>query len=298
MPFPRDARIVDLMLAIPVSETNQEWYEQFKPLLMDPESREHFKMPAQYLFKDIPQLAGTADYARFLVGEMDRYSIEVALVGCPEGSAAAAAARRDFPGRFIFDYPANPNLGMEEIRRIRRLHREFGISSVSVFPCGLNPQVPINDKKMYPLYATCVELGLPILVNVGVPGPRVPMAAQKVEHVDEVCWFFPELKFVMRHGAEPWEDLAVKLMLKYPNLYYCTSAFAPKHYPKAIIDYANTRGAHKIMYAGYFPMGLSLERIFRELPAVPFKDEVWPQFLSGNARRVFGIGAAAQGESS
>ncbi len=35
-----------------------------------------------------------------------------------------------------------------------------------------------------------------------------------------------------------------------------------------------------------FPMGLTLERIFSDLPQVPFKDEVWPKFLSGNARRV------------
>ena len=293
MPMPRNVPIVDLMMAIPVSESNEEWYRQFKPLLMDEESRSQFQMPAQYLFKDIPKLNSGDDYVRFLVGEMDRYGIEVALVGCAEGSGSSASARRDFPSRFIFDCPANPNLGMEEIRRVRRLHAHFGIKSVSVFPCGLNPQVPINDKKMYPLYALCVELGLPILVNVGVPGPRVPMYPQKVEHVDEVCWFFPELTFVMRHGGEPWEDLAVKLMLKYPNLYYSTSAFAPKHYPQAIIDYANTRGAHKIMYAGYYPMGLSLERIFRELPEVPLRDEVWPQFLSGNARRVFGIGAGA-----
>ncbi len=293
MPMPRNVPIVDLMMAIPVSESNEEWYRQFKPLLMDEESRSQFQMPAQYLFKDIPKLNSGDDYVRFLIGEMDRYGIEVALVGCAEGSGSSASARRDFPSRFIFDCPANPNLGMEEIRRVRRLHAHFGIKSVSVFPCGLNPQVPINDKKMYPLYALCVELGLPILVNVGVPGPRVPMYPQKVEHVDEVCWFFPELTFVMRHGGEPWEDLAVKLMLKYPNLYYSTSAFAPKHYPQAIIDYANTRGAHKIMYAGYYPMGLSLERIFRELPEVPLRDEVWPQFLSGNARRVFGIGAGA-----
>ena len=295
MPMPRDIRIVDLMMGIPVSETNEEWYRQFRPLLMDEESRTRFTMPAQYLFKDIPKLKSGADYVRFLVGEMDRFGIDVALVGCAEGSAGAEAARRDFPRRFVFDFPANPNLGMEEVRRVRRLHAEFGIKSVSVFPCGLNPQVPINDKKMYPLYAVCSELQLPILVNVGVPGPRVPMEPQKVEHVDEVCWFFPELKFVMRHGGEPWEALAVKLMLKYPNLYYCTSAFAPRHYPRTIIDYANTRGADKIMYAGYYPMGLSLERIFRELPEVPLRAEVWPQFLSGNARRVFGIAAAAPG---
>ena len=76
-------------------------------------------------------------------------------------------------------------------------------------------------------------------------------------------------------------------MLKWPGLYYMPSAFAPKHYPKAIINYANTRGADKIMYAGYFPMGLHLDRIFSELPGVPFKDEVWPKFLRENAMRVF-----------
>ena len=93
----------------------------------------------------------------------------------------------------------------------------------------------------------------------------------------------------MRHGAEPWEALAVKLMLKWPNLYYSTSAFAPKHYPKAIIDYANTRGADKVIYAGYFPMGLSLERIMTEMPNVGFKDEVWPKFLRENAMKVFNL---------
>jgi hypothetical protein len=57
--------------------------------------------------------------------------------------------------------------------------------------------------------------------------------------------------------------------------------------PRAIIDYANSRGAEKIMYAGYYPMGLSLERIFTELPDVPFRDHVWALFLRDNERRVF-----------
>ena len=49
---------------------------------------------------------------------------------------------------------------------------------------------------------------------------------------DIVMFDFPELVFVTRHGCEQWEQLAVKLMLKWPNLYYWTSAFAPKYYPK------------------------------------------------------------------
>jgi predicted TIM-barrel fold metal-dependent hydrolase len=62
---------------------------------------------------------------------------------------------------------------------------------------------------------------------------------------------------------------------------------APKYYPTAIIDYANTRGADKVMYAGYYPMGISLERTFNEMPNVPFRDHVWPKFLRENAMRVF-----------
>jgi len=201
----------------------------------------------------------------------------------------AARALGKYRDRFLLAYDCNPNRGMEEVRRIKRLKQELGIVAVTCFPAGVNPQVPINDKRFYPIYAACVEENLPIFVNTGIAGPRFPSLCQNTELIDEVVWFFPELKFVMRHGAEPWTDLAVKLMLKWPNLYYSTSAFAPKHYPKAIIDFANTRGADKIMYAGYFPAGLSLDRIFAELENVPFKDSVWPKFLRENALKLFGL---------
>ena len=65
------------------------------------------------------------------------------------------------------------------------------------------------------------------------------------------------------------------------------SAFAPKYYPKVIVDFANSRGSEKVMYAGYYPAGLTIERSFSELPTLPLKDGVWPKFLRENAVRVF-----------
>lgn len=280
--------VIDTMMGIPTRSNRSDWYKAFEPLLRDEESRRLFKMPAQYMFKDIPETGDPDDFIDWTVGEMDRFNIEKAMVGFNEDKTSRAAAKR-YPDRFFFDVPCNPNNGMDEVRRLKKLHKRYNIRAASVFPSGTLPQIPINGKELYPLYAACCELDIPICLNVGVPGPRIPMYPQKVEHLDEVCWFFPELKVVMRHGAEPWEDLAVKLMLKYPNLYYSTSAFAPKHYPKAIIDYANKRGADKIIYAGYFPMGLSLDRIFGDLESVGFKDEVLPKFLRDNAARVFGL---------
>ncbi|MCA9643728.1 MAG: amidohydrolase family protein [Polyangiaceae bacterium] len=291
MSMPKDVRVIDLMLNIP-GEDNSGWYEFMKPLLLDQESQQVFKMPAQYMFKNIPDVGPQEDYIDYTIKKLDQFNIERALMGIDDENKVVKEAKQRFPQRILASYHANPNNGMDEVRKIVRMHQEHSIVAVTAFPSGLCPQVPINDKRWYPIYAKCVELDLPFCCCVGVPGPRLPMAPQHVELIDEVCWFFPELKFVMRHGAEPWVDLAVKLMIKYPNLYYSTSAFAPKHYPKAIIDYANTRGANKVMYAGYFPMGLSLERIFDELDRVPFKPEVWPKFLRENALRVFKLESA------
>ncbi|MGB5813261.1 MAG: amidohydrolase family protein [Polyangiales bacterium] len=286
MPIPEGLKAIDLMMNIPDGDPTA-WYEFMKPLLLDEESRKVFKMPAQYMFKNIPNIDDQDDYVAYSIAEMDKWGIEKAMLGISGPNSTNFEACQGHPERFFASYGANPNNGMDEVRKIKRLHQECGIKAVTGFPAGLCPQVPINDKRYYPIYATCVELDIPICITVGVPGPRIPMGPQKVEFIDEVCWFFPELKFVMRHGGEPWVDLAVKLMLKYPNLYYSTSAFAPKHYPESIIHYANTRGSDKIMYAGYFPMGLSLERIFTDMQNVPFKDAVWPKFLRDNATRVF-----------
>ncbi len=286
MPRPRNIKAIDLMLNIPGAD-HSPWYESIGRLFMDEESKKVFEMPAEYMFKNIPDIEEQDDYVAYTISEMDKWGIERAMLGVFGPQTTNVKACTEHPDRFFPSYSPNPNNGWAEVRRIRELHEQYGLKALTAFPAGLSPQVPINDKRWYPVYGACVDLDIPICMTVGVPGPRIPMHPQKVELIDEVCWFFPELKFVMRHGAEPWVDLAVKLMLKYPNLYYSTSAFAPKHYPKAIIDYANTRGADKIMYAGYFPMGLSLERIFTELDDVPFKDHVWPKFLRENAVRVF-----------
>jgi len=282
-------KVIDLMFGLPDPEMYKAGYETFKPLYRDRESRD-FKFPAEYMFKDVPDIGAAAgDPVGWVVAQMDKFNIERAMVGVSESPGMHDVARERFPERFVFEVGTDPNGGVDEIRRIKRLAKKYDVRAVSVFPCGCNPQVPINDKRMFVTYAACVELGIAIFCNAGVPGPRVPMGPQMVELIDEVCYFFPELKFVMRHGAEPWEALAVKLMLKWPNLYYSTSAFAPKYYPKAIIDYANTRGADKILYAGYFPMGLSLDRIFTEMRKVPFAEHVWPKFLYENAKRVLGL---------
>ena len=290
MTMPTDVKAIDLMMGFPKVDAVKTYEYLRETTRGDDASTAEF--PAGYMFKDVPNhLEEAQDGVAVAVGEMDKWGVEIAMVGV--GSEATDRAFKDYPGRFIGSSEIDPNDITGAVRKIRELKDRYDIKAVTTFPAGCNPQVPVNDRRYYPIYQTCIDLDIPAVINAGIPGPRFPAACQDVLHFDQVCYDFPELRIVMRHGAEPWEALAVKLMLKWPGLHYMPSAFAPKHYPKAIIDYANTRGSEKVMYAGYYPMGLSLRRIFDEMPNVPFKEEVWPKFLRENAMRVFKLGEQA-----
>ena len=287
MAMPTDIGIIDLGIGFPFQSVEEKMatYDFFRPLLKDEQSRREFEFPAQYMFKDVPDIVGPdVDPVQWTVAKMDEFGIEKGKIGL---SPTGIRAKKEYPDRFYLSMSVNPHEGVDALRKMEAAKAEHDIVSVQVFPCGQVPQVAIDDKKLYPIYMKCVELDIPICINAGIVGPRMPSWPQYVWRLDEVCYDFPELTIVIMHGAEPWADLAVKLMLKWPGLHYMTSAFAPKHYPKDIIDYANTRGADKIMYCGYFPAGLTLERQFRDMPNVPFKDHVWPKFLRENAIRVF-----------
>ena len=282
MSVPKDIGIVDTMIGFPADDFAM--YDFIREQLKDPSAK--FEFPVEYMFKQVPkELYGSSkDPVTLTLNEMDKHGVEIGLIGV--GGEVSRKALTEHPDRFVGQGSVDPNTGMEGIRDMVRQYEAFGVSSFGAFNAGFNPQVGINDAKMYPIYAKCVELDVPIFSCVGVPGPRFPMWPQKVELIDQVMYDFPELVFVTRHGCEPWEDLAIKLMLKWPNLYYSTTAFAPKFYPKSIIDYANSRGSHKIIYGGYFPMGLSLDRIMDDMQGLALKDDVWPKFLRDNARQV------------
>ena len=282
MPMPRSVGIVDTMIGFPAEDFAM--YDFIREQLKDPSAK--FDFPVEYMFRQVPRelYGSTADPVSLTLNEMDRHGVELGVIGV--GGEVAQQALRRHPDRFIPQGSVDPNRGMAGVRDMVRQYEEFGVKSFGAFNAGYNPQVGIDDARMYPIYAKCVELGAPIFSCAGVPGPRLPLWPQKVELIDRVMYDFPELVFVTRHGCEPWEELAVKLMLKWPNLYYSTSAFAPRYYPQAVIDYANTRGADRIIYGGYFPMGLSLERIMADMQGLALKEEVWPRFLRENALKV------------
>ena len=112
MAMPKDIGVIDLMLAIPGSD-NSHFYEWIKPMLMDRESHEVFKMPAQYMFKDIPETGSHDDFIQYTIEQMDKFYINQAMIGFHEKSEVKIEAAKNHSDRFFFDLPINPNIENE-----------------------------------------------------------------------------------------------------------------------------------------------------------------------------------------
>ncbi|MCB9727221.1 MAG: amidohydrolase [Deltaproteobacteria bacterium] len=220
-----------------------------------------------------------------LVDLMDREGVAKAILStrAEEPDPKVLAFSNAHPDRFALSLSVDPRRGMPALRALQSLVRSEPVALARAFPfmTGLAP----NDRVYYPLYAKCVDLGLPISINTGIPGPPAPGAVQHPIHLDDVCLYFPELVLVMAHGADPWWDVAIRLMLKYRNLYLMTSAYAPRYFPESLLHYMNTRGKQKILFASDHPV-LSMERCVREARALDLREGVLEDFLAGNAQRV------------
>src|SRR5271154_3962339 len=123
MTYPDGGKVIDLMFGLPDPKGLHAAYESFKPLYRDRESRD-FAFPAQYMFKEIPDIRNIKDPMGWVVEQMDKHKIERALTGWSDGTGMHEEARRRFPERFAFMTATDPNWGTDEVRRIKRLVKE------------------------------------------------------------------------------------------------------------------------------------------------------------------------------
>ena len=173
------------------------------------------------------------------------------------------------------------------LRELAAVHRDLPVAYTAVGPSFWGDGMyPPSDAVYYPLYAKCAELELPLCVNTGLPGPPIPGEAQNPIHLDRVCVRFPELKLCMIHGADPWWDIAIRLLIKYENLRIMTSAWSPKRLPDSLLHYMRTRGKNKVIFASDWPV-LRQSRVVPEALALDLPADVLDNYLYNNANDFF-----------
>ena len=225
-----------------------------------------------------------------LLDEMDSLGVERAVI------LSRITGPSDRARRCVEDHPDRFSLGiggfdllrpMPTLRTLQSLVEDFpvayAISAPSFWGDGM---YPADNAVYFPLYTKACELELPVCLNTGLPGPPIPGEAQHPIHLDRVCVRFPELKLCMAHGADPWWDVAIKLMIKYRNLRLMTSAWSPKRLPEELLHYLRTRGKDRIIFATDSPV-LSMARCLGEVDNLDLDDDTRDRYLYRNAQEFF-----------
>lgn len=175
---------------------------------------------------------------------------------------------------------------MDAVRELRRCAAR-GFRGVRALPWLW--ELPPSHPRYYPIYAACVDLGLPFCTQVGHAGPLAPSEpGRPIPYLDQVLLDFPELVVVGGHVGAPWTEETISLATKYPNFYIDTSAYKASRYPAPLVAYLGAHGRKKVLFGSNFPM-LTPAACLEGLDALALDDEARRMFLHDNAVRVFGL---------
>jgi len=175
---------------------------------------------------------------------------------------------------------------MQAVREIRRCVGQLGFKAIRVLPWLW--EAPPTDRRFYPVYVACAELGVPFCTQIGHTGPLMPSEVGRPVYLDRVALDFPELKIVGGHIGYPWTDEAIALVTKHENVYIDTSAYTVRRYPPALVEFMRGHGRRKILFGTNYPM-INPDKALEGLDTLGLDDEAKALFLAGNAKRVFGI---------
>jgi predicted TIM-barrel fold metal-dependent hydrolase len=190
------------------------------------------------------------------------------------------------PDRLIGVGSVDISRPMPAVREIRRCVQELGFKAIRVLPWLW--EVPPTDRRFYPVYLACCELGVPFCTQIGHTGPLMPSEPGRPIYLDQVALDFPELKIVAGHIGWPWTDEAIAVATKHENVYIDTSAYTVPRYPPALVEYLRGHGRGKVLFGSNYPM-ITPAKALEGIEALGLDPQTQALFLAGNAQRVFGL---------
>ena len=213
------------------------------------------------------------------------------LQGCyhmPPQVVADAVAK--YPERFSGLIGIDPFTGMDGVRELEHAVNELGFIGAHLYPHWF--ELAPDHAKYYPFYAKCVELGVPIQLQVGQSmiyskDYRCRSVGQPIT-LDAVACDFPELKLIGIHVGIPWTDEMIAMAWKHENVFIGCDAHSPKYWPESFSKYINSYGQDKVIFGTDFPV-LDFKRTMDEILALGFKPEVLQKLLRDNVRRIYNL---------
>jgi predicted TIM-barrel fold metal-dependent hydrolase len=188
------------------------------------------------------------------------------------------------PDRFNGLVGVDPYDGMDGVRRLERFVREKGFVGAHIVPYGFG--LPPNDRRYYPIYAKCAELGVPVMIQIGHTAVRMPNDPGRPKYLDDVALEFPDLDVVAANIGWPWTTEAIALAWTHPNVYIATTGHLPQYWEPEFVEFIRGRGSEKVLWGTNYPT-VDIGDSIAEVDDLNLGPDVERRFLSENARAVF-----------
>ena len=202
--------------------------------------------------------------------------------------AMVADAVNRYPDRFYGLAGLDPTEGMDGVRQLEQAVREHGFIGAHFYPHWF--ELAPDHARWYPFYAACVELDVPVQLQVGqslvYDTARPLRSVGRPISLDAVACDFPELKLVGIHVGIPWTEEMIAMAWKHANVYIGCDAHSPRYWPASFVHYINSFGQDKVIFGTDYPV-LDFERTRREIEDLGLKDSVMIKLLRENARRLY-----------
>lgn len=187
-------------------------------------------------------------------------------------------------GRIIGAASYNPLRIEDSLKEIDRAVHDFGFRYVYFHPMTFG--VAPNDRRCYPLYAKCNELGIPVGLQVGHSAEVLPAYHGRPYLVEDVAIEFPNLKINMSHTGWPWTGEFCSMVWRHPNVYGDISAYFAGGLDAELVNFMGGRGRHKVLFG---TNGLDPARALKEFNALEIRDEAKELILRTNAEEFLGL---------
>jgi predicted TIM-barrel fold metal-dependent hydrolase len=192
------------------------------------------------------------------------------------------------PDRFSGLAGIDPTRGMQGLRDLRHAVQHHGFVGAHWYPHWF--AMPPDAPQIYPYYAACCELDIPLMLQVGQnliysADRRLPSVARPIL-LDQVAIDFPELTLIGIHIGVPWTDEMIAMCWKHANIYTAGDAYAPRHWPASFVRYADSYGRDKVLFGTDWPV-IDPERAVAEIAALNFRPHSHAAMMRDNAVRIF-----------
>lgn len=190
---------------------------------------------------------------------------------------------RAHPDRFVGLAGYDPFHIRESLDEIGTAVRDYKFKGVYVHIYGFD--IPLTDAKMYPLYAKCVELDIPVSMQVGHVLEAMPSDCARPMMLDRIACDFPDLKMIGAHTGWPWVEELISVCYKWDNVYFGVDAWLPKYLSPATIQFINSRmGQDRCLWG---TNGLPWKDSLNQLSDLNLRDETVRKLVRDNAVELF-----------